>query len=329
VIVLAMAGTIVWSVLDRRRPSYPRLVAGARVYLRHYLAWIALVYGLSKVFKMQFPDPLVSTLDQRVGDISPMRLFWTFMGYSAPYTAFAGLCETAGCVLLLWRRTATLGAILIAIVMVNVVILNFSYDVPVKLSSSSYLIMALVIALPDLRRVLGAILGYAAPPVPERVRWSPRWERARVVAKVVFVGALAYGGIRQVTRGQRAAEVHALVGTWVVDEFRFDGVERTLATDPERWLRVSLNPQGIWLTPILRPRTWCALAVDETHHTLTLTPEDAKTSETWRYERPAPDRLVLDGVHAGHQLHVTLHLEPPGLLLTRGFHWINEEPFNR
>jgi len=38
---------------------------------------------------------------------------------------------------------------------------------------------------------------------------------------------------------------------------------------------------------------------------------------------------VIDGVHLGRSLHVTLHRHPDGLLVTRGFHWINEVPFNR
>jgi hypothetical protein len=38
---------------------------------------------------------------------------------------------------------------------------------------------------------------------------------------------------------------------------------------------------------------------------------------------------VIDGVHLGKSLHVALHAAPPTRLLTRGFHWIDEAPFNR
>jgi hypothetical protein len=51
--------------------------------------------------------------------------------------------------------------------------------------------------------------------------------------------------------------------------------------------------------------------------------------ETWTYRRPTPDRLELDGVHRGKRFHVAAHLAPPSLLMTRGFRWINEAPFNR
>jgi hypothetical protein len=32
-----------------------------------------------------------------------------------------------------------------------------------------------------------------------------------------------------------------------------------------------------------------------------------RTREIWAYNRPAPDRFVIDGVHRGRNLHVTLH----------------------
>jgi hypothetical protein len=51
-------------------------------------------------------------------------------------------------------------------------------------------------------------------------------------------------------------------------------------------------------------------------------------TETWKYSRPAPDQLIIDCLHLGKSLHIVLHLEPEGRLLSRGFHWINEWPNN-
>src|ERR1044071_6897724 len=115
----------------------------------------------------------------RSGGTSPMRLMWAFMGYSLPYTVFAGLAEVTGGVLLLWRRTATLGALVVAIVMTNVVLMNLCYDVPVKLFSTLLLVFAIAIGLPDARRLLGAVLGRAAAELPPRARMTPGLERGR------------------------------------------------------------------------------------------------------------------------------------------------------
>jgi hypothetical protein len=54
--------------------------------------------------------------------------------------------------------------------------------------------------------------------------------------------------------------------------------------------------------------------------------------EVWTYTLSAgaePATLVLDGAFHGKQIHAELRREPDPLLVTRGFHWINEIPFNR
>ncbi|MFM1882053.1 MAG: hypothetical protein RJA05_462 [Planctomycetota bacterium] len=74
----------------------------------------------------------VAELLQQYGDSSPMGLMWTFMRASPAYVMFAGWMETIGGLLLLFRRTQLLGAMLVAGVMANVFVLNMCYDVPVE-----------------------------------------------------------------------------------------------------------------------------------------------------------------------------------------------------
>ncbi|HEX3765235.1 MAG TPA: DoxX family protein [Kofleriaceae bacterium] len=340
VVILAALGTIVWSVLDRRRGAYPRLAEGARIVLRYYLAAVMLSYGFSKVVKSQFYDLSPGVLHQRLGDVPPMRLMWAFMGYSQPYTVFAGLAEVAGGALLLWRRTATLGALLVAIVMTNVVLMNLCYDVPAKLFSTRLLAIAIAIAWPDARRVLGAVLGRAAAELPPRPRMTRGRERGRQVAKLVLIALMVVDVY--LTYGRRPPHddhIHELYGHWIVDSFALDGVEHPpLTTDPVRWDSWSASPRymQIWLMNGMfegryePERGWYSLKVDPAAHTITVTVDDKqKTRETWTYSRPAPDRLIIDCVHRGKSLHVALHLEPEGVLMTRGFHWFNEVPYNR
>jgi len=335
----AAIGTMVWSIIDRRRRSYTKLAALAWVVLRYFLAWTMLRYGELKVIKSQFPDLSPSTLHQRLSEIPPMRLVWSFIGYSVPYTVFAGLSEMIGGVLLLWRRTATLGALLVIPVMTNVVMLNFCYDVPVKLFSTELLVMAVVIAWPQLRRLIGAVLGRAAVEVPPRPRMSRARERARLSVKLALLAVMAANlALDVASQRNHADHVHELYGLWTVDRFVSDGVEPAkLVDDPVRWesWSASTSYARIWLLDGLpegraEPSLgWYALKVDPVAHTITLTPEaPGAGKEVWSYTRPAPDRLVIDCVHRGKRLHVTLHLAPEGRLLSRGFHWVNEEPFN-
>jgi hypothetical protein len=333
--ILGAIGAIAWSAVDRRR-SYPRLAAGAHVVLRYSLAHAMLVYGFAKILRQQFGDLSPFELRTTVGELSPMGLLWRFMGYSAPYTVFGGLCEAIPGILLLWRRTAAIGALMVIAVMTNVVMLNFSYDVCVKLYSIQLLVMAWLIALPDARRLLAAALGRATAEVPPRTRMSPRWERGRQVAKAIFVLGLAVGLVLNVSR--RSNEHPEVYGNWVVDTFAADGVDRALATDPVRWHSVAFSDGrlAIWRVSgdrdpeVTETRGTYSYKVDAASHTITVTIDaDKKQDETWRYTHPAPDRLVIDGVHLGQALHVALHAPPAPLLVTRGFHWINESPFSR
>ncbi|HET7371862.1 MAG TPA: hypothetical protein VFJ20_00725, partial [Gemmatimonadaceae bacterium] len=53
--------------------------------------------------------------------------------------------------------------------------------------------------------------------------------------------------------------------------------------------------------------------------------------QTLAYSRPDADHLILDGPFFGHTVHAEAKLRPSDtfLLTTRGFHWVQEVPFNR
>jgi len=229
-----------------------------------------------------------------------------------------------------------IGALMVIAVMTNVVMLNFSYDVSVKLYSMQLLVMAWLIALPDARRLLAAALGRATAEVPPRARMSPRWERVRQLTKASFILALAVGLV--LSFSGRSSEHPEVYGNWVVDAFTAGGVDRALATDPVRWHSVAFSNGrlAIWRVSgdrdpqVTATRGTYPYEVDAASHTVTVTIDaDKKQDEIWKYTRPAPDRLVIDGVHLGQALHIALHAAPAPLLVTRGFHWINESPFSR
>ncbi len=174
VTLLAGVITLIWSIVDRKCSNYEKLVYWFVILLRYYLALTMLTYGFAKVFRTQFPPLTLGDLSKTYGDSSPMKLLWTFMGYSGPYTIFAGLGEVVGGSLLLFKRTRLLGAMTIVVVMSQVVMLNFSYDVSVKLYSSHLLLMAIIIMTPDTTRLLNFfILNYISAFPCFRVSLSP------------------------------------------------------------------------------------------------------------------------------------------------------------
>jgi hypothetical protein len=146
--IVSCIATIVWSVVDRKRANYDKLYQWLIVFLRFYLGSAMIGYGFAKVIKTQFPLPHLGRLTQTYGESSPMGLLWTFMGFSVGYNFFTGMAEVVGGLLLCFRRTRLIGALVCVGVMSNVVMLNFAYDVPVKLYSSHLLAMAIFLMIP-------------------------------------------------------------------------------------------------------------------------------------------------------------------------------------
>ncbi len=340
-LVLAVTATLIWSLLDRKRPQYVRLHEWLRVYVRYSLATAMISYGAFKVIPSQMPWPPVDRLLQPLGDSSPMGILWTFMGASAAYSVFTGAAEMLGGLLLVTRRTTLLGALVCIGVMSNVVLLNFSYDVPVKLYSSHLLFLAVFLAAPDLRRLTNAlVLNRPAEPSPDRPLFRRAWlNRGAVVLRTVLVGLFIWQSLQnssqnRATYTQEALAKTPLHGIWDVDELTVDGqVRPPLVTDELRWNRVVFDVPGqmaIFHMNDFRDRY--NVEVDAAKKTLAMTRRlDPGWKVTAAYNQPAPDRLALEGTFDGKKIRALLHrTQPPEFLLeTRGFHWINEVPYNR
>ena len=110
-LIISASATIIWSYLDWKRKNYLNLNEWLKIYLRYFLAAYLFGYGFVKVFPSQFQEITASRLVMTVGDQSPMLLAWNFMGYSTTLMKLNGLVEVIAGLLLLFRRTTTIGAI--------------------------------------------------------------------------------------------------------------------------------------------------------------------------------------------------------------------------
>jgi hypothetical protein len=348
---LAVAAAIaaVWSAVDRRRPSYPWLEDGLWIAMRFVLASAMFGYGVNKVFGLQFPEPGMQRLLQPYGDSSPMGLMWTFMGASQPYTMFAGWMETIGGLLLCFRRTQLVGALWTAGVMTNVFVLNMCYDIPVKLYSFHLLALALVIAAPDLPRLARMfLLNRPVPRADLRGPWTRRWMRRTAFGiKLAWVGftvpfmfwqmsemRFTYGSLEP--RGE-------LDGTWEVLEFHRDGVDvAPVVTDRTRWRYLTLVDRSDWKQAVAIDMTgektrWGLGIGDgefEFRETTVAAGDEPPTEPpvaTLSFVREGERTLRLSGELAGAKIEARcVRREARDFpLMNRGFHWVNERPFNR
>jgi hypothetical protein len=366
---LALVAAALWTLVDRRRTDYRRAGAYFEVAVRYVLGLVMLGYGFAKIIPTQFSPPSLERLLQPLSDFSPMGLLWTFMGFSQPYTIFAGAAELLGGFLLFFRRTRMLGAMVIAAVMTNVVMMNFSYDVPVKLYSVHLLVMALGLLALDGRRLVAFFLrNRAVPPAEHPPLAHRRWIKiAAWTVALLLVGQTVWAGV---TRGWdlyhswgEGRERPEIWGIHDVETFVVDGEELPpLLTDEVRWRALVVDralptrwgeqefPGRISVLHMDGSRTSHPVMLDQEADTITRVPDEQPTLEAareagveitdvLRYVRlpsesePGSELGVLEvtGTWQGKQIEVRLlerdlsAMELPG----RGFHWINEVPYNR
>jgi hypothetical protein len=236
-------------------------------------------------------------------------------------------------VLLVFRRTALLGALVCIGALTNVVMLNYCYDVPVKLFSSHLLVLAIFLAAPSLRRLADAIvLNRPVPAAPEPKLVRRRWLRITALT-VQWIFAIAFSVYMINSARETLAQYYSgkapLRGIWNVDQLQVDG-KAGAETFP--WQRVIFDYPGtmaVQLTSHSRQRY--GLALDAAKRTMALTRRD---DPAWKsaltYQQPAAGRLTLEGTFDGHKIQASLHQAevPKFRLKTRGFHWVNEYPFN-
>lgn len=329
-VMMALAAALVWSLAAYKRNYDHRLYLGLRVLVRLSLGGLLIMYGAAKVIPSQFPPLALHRLVQPFGDASPMGLLWTFMGASAPYTIFSGAVEMLAGMLLFFPRTTTLGALVSIAVMSHVVVLNFCYDVPVKLLSLHLLALAIFLAAPDARRLLNLfVLNRAVDPASaETVLRRPAFLRAAFVLKILLLAAVTVSSLYYSHSSLQAMSVKSpLYGIWEVEEYALDGEARPpVVPDNVRWRRLMIgrSEQFAFLERMDGKRRGYDLNLDPAARKLFLDTEFA-------YSTPASETLRLDGSHYGRALSVTMRRvdESEFRLINRGFHWISESPYNR
>jgi hypothetical protein len=337
-LVVALAGSAVWSLLATSDVSYDRLDGWFRVFLRFALGSTMVSYGLSKVIPGQMPAPALTQLLEPFGNFSPMGVLWSSIGASPAYESFTGCAEVLAGVLLFVPRVSLLGALVALADAVEIFALNMTYDVPVKLLSFHLILISLWLLAPDAKRLANVlVLNRAAAPRLESFWKTARAARVALIAQVafgayLFLLSLGYNVLR--ASASVGAPRSPLYGIWIVDEMAMDGTVRSpLVNDYERWRRVVFPSAGRMVFQRMDDTfVYYRAGVDEVKHVVALTLAPGQpTSALLTYERPARERLTLDGNMNGHRVHMALRLfdDQQFLLKSRGFHWVQEYPFNR
>src|SRR5262249_34027841 len=316
--IAAAITTVVWLSLDRRRKNYDALHKWSRLLIRFLLAAQMFYFGMVKVIPTQFPAPSLITLLAPVGNLSLQGFLWTSIGVSPAYQIFTGVVEVVGGLLLIAPRTVTLGALICLASLIQVFVLNMTYDVGVKILSFQLVLMSLFLLAPDLRVLMNVflfkrsgVISFAEPQLFESLRAN----RIALAVQIVF-GLYLLGAYTDVGRtfwyadGGGGSPRSLLYGIWDVKELSVDGQSRPPQFNDydRRWRRVVFDsPQWIFFQRTDDSFMRYGVSIDAQQNTLALTKGHSRTWQShFAFQRPDSDELILEGEMDGHIIQVRL-----------------------
>jgi len=344
-LLIAAAIVLVWSIVDRKRTSYRTLHEWFRLFLRFALGSTLVGYGMAKVIPLQMPFPGLTRLLEPYGHFSLMGVLWAQVGASPPYEVVTGSVETVAGVLLFLPGLTLLGALTAFVAITTVFVLNMTYDVPVKLFSFQLVVMSVVLIAPDFRRLMNVIVLNRTADPSNRVPLfrGLRARRVAVAVQCAFAAWLIYSNVTDSLQSRAtygSAPKPSLYGIWEVETMAINGMLRSpLITDYDRWRRLAIQ-RTTAMTFQRMDDTFASYGtkVDDAAKSIALTSvstpgPNATPAPAGRltFERPSPNRLILDGEMDGRKVRMELRLvDLSGFrLLQSRFRWVQDYPFNR
>ena len=266
---LSIGGGLIWTLIVRRRGTerkeYNTLYYWLRVIVR-YRAGIGIIgFGFTKLLPVQMPYPGLGLLNTNFGDMTAQKIFWLSVGIVPWYQVFAGVVEVLAGTLLFFRRTTTIGAILLFGALGDIVYVNFAYDGGVHVYSSYFVLLAAFLRVEDVPKLYNLLIRerYTVP-VKFYPVFSARWLRvARIGLKSVTI-FLFLGGALLPAAGQffymilisspAVAGVRTLRGNYAVTEFRLNNKVIPYSTlDSVGWHEVEFEKWSSLSITVNRP----------------------------------------------------------------------------
>src|SRR5688572_18480033 len=319
-LVASVVTTAVWSLRDRRR-GYAALHTWGWLAVRVLLAASMLEYGMTKVIPTQFPAPPLTALVTPAGEMTLSALLWTTIGSAPAYQIATGCVEVLAGVLLLLPWTVPLGALLALVSLLQVLLLNLTFDIGVKLVTMHLIVLALILLVPATR---------LKPASTFQIRLKP--DSTLVVLPIALgvyllaTQAWINWSFWQVGSGGRPKSV--LYGFWDIERLTVDGQARPAESNDydRRWRRVIFDSPDV----VVFQRTDDSFArygvsIDAATGTLALRKGASRTwASRFTYDRASDGRLGLDGEMDGHRIQADLRRVDPSAfpLLNSGFRWV-------
>ncbi|WP_281990035.1 hypothetical protein [Aquimarina aggregata] len=340
-ILVAIIGAVFWTFFFRSKEDLIKINYWFRVGLRYYLGYNMMSYGWAKAIPLQFSEPSFYRLLEPIGDMSPMGLAWTFMGFSAGYTIFSGIAELIGGILLLYKRTQYLGGLILMIVMGNVMALNYFYDIPVKLFSTELWLMALIISTPKIKQLYRLLI--LNVPTHATTSYRPPFHKSihkkiLLISKGMIVLFIFFYPLKEnmdylKEYGRYSYKKTPLYGLYEITNFKVNQKEiPPLTTDTIRWKYIAIEyKKSMQFYRMDMKRFRYKSEVDTINQKIIWTDtKDSTKVYNFIYTR-TDSTMRFQGIHKNDTIDCqTKRLDKKDFrLMNRGFNWIQEYPFNR
>jgi hypothetical protein len=312
-LVAAGVAAVVSAALERgRAPAVEaeRLYPWLRLLLRFSLAVVMISSGIDRAIPVQMPAPGPFDLLRRLGELTPMRLLWTFLGASPAFQSFTGVAGLLGGLLLLAPRTALLGALLCAANLLMAVALSLCYDLPFKLYLFHLFLISVLLIVPDLPRLADLILLNRTVEPAAAAPLSARGRRAQALLVLICLGVTGWSLQDAVRRYRRLHPPRPpLYGVWSVEDLTVESTDAGV----RQWRWIVFQDPGA-LDAVLKVGTRQRYALD-----LDMKRKILDHRAALAFTEPEADVLVLDGRLDGLPTRARLRRMR---LTTPWFHWI-------
>jgi uncharacterized membrane protein YphA (DoxX/SURF4 family) len=115
-------------------------------WLRYLSAYLLFSYGVSKLAGWQFSLP-PEIAKKPIGALSGFQLTWYYYSYSHIYARILGITQLVGGSLLLFRKTALLGAAAMLPMIANILMINLFFHIALGAECTSAVIFVSMLAL--------------------------------------------------------------------------------------------------------------------------------------------------------------------------------------
>lgn len=246
-LLLSILVGALWHLLDKKRRDYSQLIYWFFVIVRYGLALRMSWFAIAKVFPVQMPFPTISQLNTNLGEFTPGKLYWLTTGVSPFFEVFAGVFELVATVLILFRRTTTLGALMMIAILLPIWFVNIGYDAGVEVTSLHILTLAVLLLVKDIKAFWEILILHKTSVVPnfQAPHFTQPWQKTtRLALKWGFILIfLVYRGFEygRVYAAEKTFKlpltdgVKSLAGFYDVASFQIN--HKTLPYNPNDTLR--------------------------------------------------------------------------------------------